>query len=129
MDWGARAGRTLVVGFEGSRPSVDRAAILARVKPAGVILFRRNLESPAALLDLLAEVAEALPQSPIVAVDQEGGRVSRLEPWLGPTPSAERWSRQSVSSLHRHGAALGQALRTLLYLFERDAAAKTLRSG
>jgi beta-N-acetylhexosaminidase len=62
--------------------------------PGGVILFARNLDpdpvlGPArcrALLDgLQARWGAGLPLA--VAVDQEGGAVSRLRPWVGETPS------------------------------------------
>jgi beta-N-acetylhexosaminidase len=107
------AGRVLMVGFSGSRLEPELLARLRALQPGGVILFRRNLESPEALQDLVLGLREVLPPHPLLAVDQEGGRVSRLEPWLGPTPTAERWSHQGEEAVHRFGAATGQVLRGL----------------
>ena len=49
LEW---AGRTLMVGIPG--PSLDgrTRASLERLRPGGVILFRRNLEDPAQLARL-----------------------------------------------------------------------------
>ena len=107
------AGRVLMVGFAASRPERELLDRLRALRPGGVILFRRNLESPEALAELLLSLREVLPPHPLLAVDQEGGRVSRLEPWLGPTPTAERWSHQGEDAVRRFGATTGAALRGL----------------
>jgi beta-N-acetylhexosaminidase len=48
--------------------------------PAGVILFARNVESPAQLRSLTAHLRRLLPAGAVLMVDQEGGRVARLRP-------------------------------------------------
>lgn len=110
---GADAGRVLMVGFGESRPEKGLLDRLRALQPGGIILFRRNLESPEALHELMSALREALPDDPLLAIDQEGGRVSRLEPWLGPTPTAERWSHEGEAAVRRFGAATGEALRGL----------------
>lgn len=107
------AGRVLMVGFAASRPERPLLDRLQALRPGGVILFRRNLESPEALEELILALREVLPAHPLLAVDQEGGRVSRLEPWLGPTPTAERWSHQGEEAVRRFGTATGEVLRGL----------------
>jgi len=102
-----------MVGFAASRPERELMERLRGLRPGGVILFRRNLESPEALRDLVLALREVLPAHPLLAVDQEGGRVSRLEPWLGPTPTAERWSHHGAEAVHRFGVATGEVLRGL----------------
>ncbi len=102
-----------MVGFSPSRPERALLDQLRALRPGGVILFRRNLESPEALEELVLALREVLPAHPLLAVDQEGGRVSRLEPWLGPTPTAERWSREGEEAVRRFGTATGEVLRGL----------------
>jgi len=106
-------GRVIMVGFAASRPERELLDRLRALQPGGVILFRRNLESPEALAELVLALREVLPPHPLLAVDQEGGRVSRLEPWLGPTPTAERWSQQEEDAVRRFGATTGEGLRGL----------------
>ena len=60
---------------------------LARVRPGGVILFADNIVAPSQLHELVGALqrhAAALGLPPLlVAIDQEGGIVSRLpEPWV-----------------------------------------------
>lgn len=55
----------------------------------GVVLFRRNIDSDQQLIDLVGQVYEAFAgqATPIIAVDQEGGRVQRLiEPRVSVAP-------------------------------------------
>lgn len=75
----------LMVGFEGKTPSdpgVQR--ILNQLREgtvANVILFARNIDSPAQLQELTKALHEAAgDKSPLfIAVDQEGGRIQRLK--------------------------------------------------
>src|SRR6185295_6909450 len=77
-------GQLLVVGFDGQRAPPELAQALRAGERAGVILFRRNLEPGLGglgkLQDSCAELA-ALARSelpPLIAIDEEGGRVARL---------------------------------------------------
>jgi beta-N-acetylhexosaminidase len=51
---------------------------LVEISPCGVILFRENLASIAQCQQLTAEIRECLPANTLIAIDQEGGRVTRL---------------------------------------------------
>jgi len=75
--------RAAVVGIRGIAPSESERALFARLPPAGVILFRRNLDGPETLAALVAELRALLPEA-LLFVDQEGGRVQRLGPPLAP---------------------------------------------
>lgn len=83
------AGGRLLVGFPSlTLPDAVRD-LAARGALAGVVLFRRNIDSPeqlAALIDAIHAAFAGQP-TPIIAVDQEGGRVQRLiEPKLPVQP-------------------------------------------
>jgi beta-N-acetylhexosaminidase len=75
------------------------AALIADLQPLGVILFARNIESPAQLAALVG----ALPSGMIVMVDQEGGRVARLRPphWRAHPPARD------IGALHARDPAAG----------------------
>ena len=83
--------KAAIVGIAGPTLTADEAALLRAHKPAGVILFARNITDPAQLAALTRHVARLLPPLGGVMVDQEGGRVARLRPphWL-PHPAAAR---------------------------------------
>lgn len=73
-------GQLLVVGFDGdSLPNHVSGALSSGLR-AGAILFRRNLPTLEASWALCREIADAAPRDfpPLIALDQEGGRVSRL---------------------------------------------------
>lgn len=76
------AGQMLCIGFAGKDDlPLDVATALSQGTIGGVILFRRNVESPAQVARLNAQVHDAARSAiapPFVAVDQEGGRVARL---------------------------------------------------
>ncbi len=72
-------GDLIVGGFDSSELPAPYADALQRGRRAGAILFRRNLPSCAAAWDLCSQIARAgALEPPLIAVDQEGGRVARL---------------------------------------------------
>jgi beta-N-acetylhexosaminidase len=74
-----RVGQLFMLGFDGASVSPDWAELQARYKPGGMILFARNLESPAQIIELTNGLQKHSPHFPLlIAIDQEGGRVSRL---------------------------------------------------
>ncbi len=74
----------LIVGVAGTQLSRDEAAFLKDARPAGFILFARNLNDHAQIRALIADVRAAVGADDLlVLIDQEGGRVQRLRPPLG----------------------------------------------
>ena len=80
-----------IVGIAGPRLTPAEARLLRRHRPAGIILFARNVEDPAQLRALTADLRRVLAPNAAILVDQEGGRVARLRPphWLAHPPAAE----------------------------------------
>lgn len=78
------AGQRLMAGFEGTRWSDGLQHLIADFKVGGLILFKRNVESPAQLTELCRSAqrgARDCGQPPLfIAIDQEGGTVARLGP-------------------------------------------------
>ncbi len=87
-------GQFFWVGLSGPELTPDERTFLTDARPGGIILFRRNVVSPIqlqALLDTIYRLYEAIDAPPPwVAVDEEGGRVQRLQTILARLPSA-RW--------------------------------------
>ena len=71
----------LMVGFEGKAVPPRLARWLREGTVCGVVLFSRNVEAPRQVRDLCREIRAAAGRgrpAPLVAIDQEGGRVTRL---------------------------------------------------
>lgn len=83
------AGSLLVVGLSGAELTNLERAWLKLVRPAGIILFRRNIHDPAQTRALLAEATALCAAHSFRCVDVEGGTVDRLRDALAPMPSAQ----------------------------------------
>jgi len=115
LDLERLAGRVLCAGFPGRElPEVLRAR-LSRGALGGVILFKRNLGSIEEVAGLVRTVLGASPGlSPLVAIDQEGGRVARLGSPIVKLPPMRRLGERGDTALtERCGAVLGSQLAAL----------------
>lgn len=85
----------LIIGVAGTTLSRDEAAFLKDARPAGFILFARNLADHAQIRALISDVRGAIGADDLlVLIDQEGGRVQRLRPPLGRAlPPAAAYGR------------------------------------
>jgi beta-N-acetylhexosaminidase len=74
------AGGVIVGGFDGTTLPDTVRDRLGQGHLGGVTLFKRNIVDPMQTAALCAAIADAGPSdlSPIVSIDQEGGRVARL---------------------------------------------------
>lgn len=70
----------LFVGMPGLELSANEIAFFRETNPLGLFLFKRNLDTPAQIRHLVAQFREAVgrPDAPVY-IDQEGGRVQRLD--------------------------------------------------
>ncbi len=104
----------LIVGCKGPRLNTAEREFLARVKPWGLILFKRNCESPEQITELTQEFQRLTGyRDAPVFIDQEGGRVQRLGPPLWPSfPPADAFGvlyardREAGKNAARLGARL-----------------------
>jgi beta-N-acetylhexosaminidase len=79
------APRAFITGLEGLTVSPAEHAFLRETDPWGLILFKRNVDNPGQVADLVSEFRAILgrPDAPVL-IDQEGGRVQRLQPPTWP---------------------------------------------
>lgn len=81
-------GQLLMIGLDGFSLNAREKAFLNKVQPAGVIYFKRNVESPQQLAALSEQVCQEV-KAPLIGIDQEGGRVARLgEPFTSFSSNA-----------------------------------------
>ncbi|MBN9335944.1 glycoside hydrolase family 3 N-terminal domain-containing protein, partial [Devosia sp.] len=70
----------LFVGMPGYELSADEIAFFRETNPFGLFLFRRNLDNPEQIKRLVHQFKEAVGRDDApVYIDQEGGRVQRLD--------------------------------------------------
>ena len=94
-------GQLLMVGFEGTELSREFLDWLQECRPGGVILFSRNLVDPEQVARLTNALHEHAPNPPLlIAIDEEGGGVSRLPQGFTTFPAASR-----VAACHSPDAA------------------------
>jgi len=98
------AGSLLVVGLGSTELSGRERAWLRLVRPAGIILFRRNIADAQQTRALLLEGTALCAKNSLRCVDVEGGVVDRLRDALAPMPSA-----QAVAAAARHSAKAAPA--------------------
>lgn len=118
------AGLHLLAGFHGTELDDELKALIRNFRIGGVVLFKRNVESPVQLRSLIEETQHfatvELGRSLWVAIDQEGGLVQRLAPPFTQLPSARslslagpssvaQWSSTAASDLLRMGIQINLA--------------------
>ena len=74
----ARIGQMMMVGFDGLSAPSHVLEWLEAGRAGSVVLFARNVATPAQVAELTASLRAAAPCPILIAVDQEGGIVARL---------------------------------------------------
>lgn len=105
-------GQLLLLGVPGLEVDAAYADFIRRIQPGGFILFGRNIQTPAQLRKLTDQLRELSGIEPIITIDQEGGRVSRLK-LLGNEPPNARQLRDKgdLELIACHGELTGHLLR------------------
>src|SRR5260370_11734654 len=105
-------GQLIMTGVPGKELDAKPADLFRRVQPGGFILFGRNIETPAQLRKLIDDLRDLSKTEPIITIDQEGGRVSRLRLIGNEPPNAQQLrDKGDVDLIHRHGDITGRLLR------------------
>jgi beta-N-acetylhexosaminidase len=108
------ASRVLCVGFSGANAAEAPLEELAALAPGGIVLFARNVVDVASTRALVDAVAAAFGGGvrPLVAIDQEGGRVARLRRGATEVPAMMALAAGGdLGRSERIGGALARDLR------------------
>src|SRR5882762_10483124 len=112
-------GQLIMTGVPGKELDTETARLFRRVQPGAYILFGRNLESGTQLRKLIDDLRELSDIEPIITIDQEGGRVSRLRRIGNEPPNAQQLrDKNDIDLIRRHGDITGRLLR--LFGFNLD---------
>jgi beta-N-acetylhexosaminidase len=106
----------MVVGVSGSELTALECAWLKLIRPAGIILFRRNIENATQTRALLAQATEVCAPHSLRCVDVEGGTVDRLRDALAPMPSAQDVFTAAENSgrralMRQHGELVARSVK------------------
>jgi beta-N-acetylhexosaminidase len=83
-----KLGQMMIVQFQGTDLNPDLVTMVASQGAGGVLFFGVNIQSAQQVRSLTKNLQQLAAIPLIMAVDQEGGRVNRFEPIVGPLPSA-----------------------------------------
>src|SRR5205085_2991080 len=112
-------GQLIITGVPGKELEPATVRLFRKVQPSGFILFARNIESAPQLRKLIDDLRSLSEVEPIITIDQEGGRVSRLRLIGNEPPNAQQLrDKDDVHLIQRHGDITGRLLR--LFGFNLD---------
>src|SRR5437899_7619471 len=116
---GNSLGQLIITGVPGKELEPATARLFRKVQPSGFILFGRNIETAAQLRKLIDDLRDLSEVEPIITIDQEGGRVSRLRLIGNEPPNAQQLrDRGDAALVRQHGEITGRLLR--LFGFNLD---------
>jgi beta-N-acetylhexosaminidase len=114
------AAKVLLIGIDGKDLKVSERDFLQKTPPAGLILFRRNIPETFARLKGQIDLYRGYfgSANPMIAIDQEGGRVSRLgAPFPNQGPALHLFENEDenvrLHKIENYGYVIGAALRAL----------------
>jgi len=88
MNFDEAVGRLFLIGIPGPEIDSETERTLREVKPGAVILFSKNIVDAVQVRALVDDIQRVLGYKPAVAIDQEGGIVSRLRDGFSVSPGA-----------------------------------------
>src|SRR5438045_5815330 len=105
-------GQLILCGVPGKELDAASAEMFRKVQPGGFILFGRNIKTAPQLRKLIDDLRDLSQVEPIITIDQEGGRVSRLKLVGNEPPNANQLrDKNDLSLIGRHGTITGKLLR------------------
>ncbi|MCK5257743.1 MAG: glycoside hydrolase family 3 protein, partial [Deltaproteobacteria bacterium] len=81
-----KVGQRLMIGINGKTIDRETEELIQEIKPGSIILFSRNISSPEQVKRLITHIQNLLSSPPLIAIDQEGGRVIRFTKGLTVFP-------------------------------------------
>jgi len=107
-------GQHLILGLSGPELTAEERSLYSKIQPAGFILFTRNIVDEEQTRRLTDSLREIVDEEPIIAIDQEGGRVTRTKD-IAPSPPSARELRENNDwkLTAKHGVLIGEQLALL----------------
>jgi len=107
-------GQFFFIGLPGKTIDAEARELIEEIKPGGIILFGRNVESPDQVRKLLDDARALVPTQLLCGIDQEGGLVDRLREIFPAMPSARALRQHGdLAGVRTLGSITGELLRML----------------
>jgi len=109
-----KIGQMFMVSFHGTTPNEDIKTMIQQYKVGGVILFKENITDMVQLTHLTRRLQQLNPSgvSLFIAIDEEGGRVSRLPEEVADFPALkELGEKGDPREAYRIGRKMGNLLK------------------
>src|SRR5438874_214654 len=107
-------GQFFFIGLPGTTIDSEARELIEEIKPGGIILFGRNVESPDQVRKLLDDARALVPTQLLCGIDQEGGLVDRLREIFPAMPSARALRQHGdLAGVRTMGRITGELLRML----------------
>ncbi|MDY0133234.1 MAG: glycoside hydrolase family 3 N-terminal domain-containing protein [Desulforegulaceae bacterium] len=108
------AGQKIITGLKSDNLDFETKKFFLKLKPGGIILFKRNIKNPSQLKSLISDILELFEikkiPKPFISIDQEGGMVARLkEPEFKEFPSIETIT--DTNKAKEHGYEMSEFLK------------------
>src|SRR5262245_62747368 len=111
---GDSVGQLIMTGVPGKELDAETARLFRRVQPGAYILFGRNLGNATQLRKLIDDLRDLSDIEPIITIDQEGGRVSRLRRIGNEPPNAQQLrDKNDLDLIRRLGDLPARLVRIL----------------
>src|SRR5438105_1893540 len=107
-------GQFFFIGLPGTSIDAEGRELIEEIKPGGIIVFGRNVESPDQVRKLLDDARALVPTQLLCGIDQEGGLVDRLREIFPAMPSARALREHGdLAGVRALGRITGELLRML----------------
>ena len=107
-------GQHLFIGLPRPQLTAQSRRLLDTIQPGGVVLFARNVDNAADLRALGEALRTDWNHRPLIAIDQEQGRVNRLRNVVGEVPSITELKKSgNIERVRDFGCTTGRWLRDL----------------
>ena len=92
----------IVVGISGLSLTEEEKEYLVSYSPIGIILFKRNITNKKQVIQLVQSIKKVLGKKTLILIDQEGGKVNRLNTSVWPLyPSAKTFGDLAEKNLNK----------------------------
>ena len=116
MSLAEKAGQVVICGLKGYEIDSDVTSLIQDSKVGGVILFAKNIKDSTQLATITNSIKNlSNPEiPPIIAIDEEGGMVSRMPSDIESMPSAYSIAQTGSTDLcYQSGEIIGKQLNAL----------------